>query len=130
MRAMERRQMGRTTEAAEGTVGTGDCGEEDSEDQQGEGGVDPVLNLLLVDDSKLNRRMLARLLCADDGYCCEEAEDGVEAVRRVQAKLPLQYDAILMDFMMPNLDGPGATKEIRRLGYLGLILGVTGESVH
>ena len=97
---------------------------------EGMGGVDPVLNLLLVDDSKLNRRMLARLLCADDGYCCEEAEDGVEAVRRVQAKLPLQYDAILMDFMMPNLDGPGATKEIRRLGYLGLILGVTGESVH
>jgi hypothetical protein len=63
-------------------------------------GVAAVLNLLLVDDSKLNRRMLARLLSTDDGYCCDEAEDGVLAVRCVENKLPEVYDAILMDFMM------------------------------
>jgi hypothetical protein len=59
-----------------------------------------VVNLLLVDDSRLNRRMMARLLDVDDGYCCDEAEDGVQAVERVRDKLPLAYDAILMDFMM------------------------------
>jgi CheY-like chemotaxis protein len=34
-----------------------------------------------------------------------------------------------MDFVMPNMDGPTATKELRRLGYEGLILGVTGNAL-
>jgi hypothetical protein len=85
-----------------------------------------ILDLLVVDDSKLNRRMLRRLLTAECGHVCDEAEDGLEAVERVRAKLPLTYDAILMDFVMPNMDGPTATQEIRKMGYRGLILGVTG----
>ena len=32
-----------------------------------------------------------------------------------------------MDFIMPRLDGPSATKEIRDLGYTGPVLGVTGN---
>ncbi len=70
-----------------------------------EGGTEEAtaLNLLLVDDSKLNRRMLARLLDSDDSCRCDEAEDGVEAVRCVKDKLPDCYDAILMDFMMVRM---------------------------
>ena len=34
-----------------------------------------------------------------------------------------------MDFVMPNMDGPTAAKEIRKLGYEGIILGVTGNAL-
>ena len=38
-------------------------------------------------------------------------------------------DIILMDFIMPHMDGPTATREIRSLGYKGLIIGVTGNAL-
>lgn len=40
-----------------------------------------------------------------------------------------QYDAILMDFVMPRMDGPSAAKAIRHLGYAGPIIGVTGNAL-
>lgn len=92
-----------------------------------------AFNLLVVDDSRLNRKMLLKCLKAD-GHTCWEAEDGLQAIAMVKNRIHLDdgelcvpYDAILMDFVMPNMDGPEATKEIRALGYRGLIFGVTGN---
>ena len=98
--------------------------------------------LLVVDDSDLTRKMLCRIVRAQ-GFDVEEADDGDVAVQMVQHRLdtiagqsrptaggqggPSGYECILMDFIMPRLDGPSATKEIRNLGYAGLVLGVTGN---
>ena len=65
----------------------------------------------------------------------DEAEDGLSAVDKVKAKMvsvlssEKQYDAILMDFVMPVMDGPTATQIIRSLGYTGPIFGVTGNAL-
>jgi CheY-like chemotaxis protein len=87
--------------------------------------------LLVVDDSHLNRKMLIKVLEAK-GYACEEAEDGQLALAKVKLRLDEgrgEYAAILMDFMMPNMDGPTATRELRKLGYRGPIIGVTGNAL-
>ena len=93
-----------------------------------------VYDVLVVDDSGLNRKLLCKLLCAS-GHTCEEAADGRYAVEKVKARmargpgLTSSYDVILMDFVMPNMDGPTATETIRGLGYSGPIFGVTGNAL-
>ena len=93
-----------------------------------------IYDTLVVDDSGLNRKMLCRLF-RSQGYTCEEADDGLKAVQKVRDKMATregslgEYDVILMDFVMPNMDGPTATKEIRDLGYRGRIFGLTGNAL-
>jgi CheY-like chemotaxis protein len=61
------------------------------------------------------------------GFQVDEAEDGAVAVDKVRHG-PQMYSAILMDFVMPVMDGPTATKHIReQLAYTAPILGVTGN---
>jgi CheY-like chemotaxis protein len=87
-------------------------------------------DILIVDDSGLNRKMLCRLLRAS-GYVFDEAEDGLLALNKVKAKMSVavngfekgSFGVILMDYIMPNMDGPTATKAIRDLGYTAPIFG-------
>jgi CheY-like chemotaxis protein len=88
------------------------------------------LDILIVDDSGLSRKMLSRLLTTS-GCVCDIAEDGLLALDKVKAKMSLitngsekgSFDVILMDFVMPNMDGPTATKAIRDRGYTAPIFG-------
>jgi CheY-like chemotaxis protein len=86
-----------------------------------------------VDSSLINRIISDKILKAA-GHVCEEAVDGLEAVEKVCRKMSekestRKYDAILMDFVMPHMDGPTATREIRQLGYKGAIFGVVSSDV-
>ena len=94
------------------------------------------LEILVVDDSRLNRKMLLKCLRVDN-HECSECADGLEAVAAVKERINhanggkgKPFDVILMDFVMPNMDGPTATREIRALGYTSLIFGVTGNGTH
>jgi CheY-like chemotaxis protein len=64
--------------------------------------------LLVVEDDAVNM-MVIRLMLEKAGYAPMEARDGVEAVEVAQAKSP---DIILMDIMMPRMDGIAAAREI------------------
>jgi DNA-binding NarL/FixJ family response regulator len=67
--------------------------------------------ILLVEDHSLTRRGLKNyLLSAFPEIKVEEAKNGREAVDRVSVQLP---DVIIMDMIMPRLDGARATQEIK-----------------
>ena len=76
----------------------------------------------------MNRKLLARLVSKRCNII-HEADDGVKAVDLVKNAIAQgkPYDVILMDYQMPNMDGPTAAREIRNLGFNGYIIGVTGN---
>jgi len=87
-----------------------------------------TLNLLVVDDCAMNRKLLVRLL-RKQGHICDEAENGLIAVQKVvdAEKTGQPYASILMDNEMPEMNGPTAAKEMRALGCDAFIVGVTGN---
>jgi signal transduction histidine kinase/CheY-like chemotaxis protein len=67
------------------------------------------LTILLAEDNLINQKLATRVL-NKLGYALDIANNGVEAVGMLQKK---DYDLILMDILMPEMDGLEATKVIR-----------------
>lgn len=66
--------------------------------------------ILVVDDEEMTRKLL-RLMLERDGFNIVEAEDGLLALEAVHRYQP---DVVILDVMMPNLDGFATCKQIRQ----------------
>jgi CheY-like chemotaxis protein len=68
-----------------------------------------MTRILLVEDNEMNRDMLSRRL-ERKGYEVELAVDGRQGVDKAKT---LEYDLVLMDMSLPEIDGWEATRELR-----------------
>jgi signal transduction histidine kinase len=66
--------------------------------------------ILVVDDEKLNRVLLATNL-QESGYTVETAQDGAQALQMLRARA---FDVVLLDLIMPNMDGYQVLAEMRQ----------------
>ena len=85
--------------------------------EQGGGGEDVSFagcRILVVEDNELNAE-IAQCLLEDREFEVECVYDGAQAVERIRSTPPGAYDAILMDIMMPVMDGLDATRAIRAM---------------
>ena len=80
------------------------------------------MSVLLVEDNLMNQQM-AKYSIVKAGADLEVANHGLEAVEAIKRRLSEgaeNYDCVLMDMMMPVMDGAEATREIRRLEKISL----------
>ena len=72
-------------------------------------------NILIVDDSELNRALLSDMLSSD--FDILEAENGVEAVRILHER-ELEISLVLLDIIMPEMDGFEVLAVMNQKGWI------------
>ena len=76
------------------------------------------MKILVVDDEVLIRNVIKEY-AAIEGYKVDEVQNGEEAVEKVYDN---DYDVIIMDIMMPILDGVKASREIKKIKNIPIIM--------
>lgn len=69
------------------------------------------MHILIVDDEELIRDVIKEY-AEDESFTCDEAENGEKAI---DLAINNNYDVIIMDIMMPHMDGYQAVKEIKKV---------------
>ncbi len=77
---------------------------------QEDGYLDHDLSILLAEDNAVNQRVTQRMLCKL-GFRADVAGNGIEVLQAMERQ---HYDVILMDVLMPEMDGLEVTKAIRQ----------------
>lgn len=77
-----------------------------------------MAKILIVDDEPKIRELIEKY-ARFDGYETEQAENGMQAIELCRQR---EYDLIIMDVMMPELDGFSATREIRKTRQTPVIM--------
>ncbi len=97
--------------------------------ESGDSSIPLPYRLLLAEDNNVNQRIISKLL-SNAGAEVEIAATGLEAVKfvacAVQASMP--FDAVLMDLMMPEMDGLTATRQLREQGHSLPIIALTADA--
>jgi len=76
------------------------------------------MKVLIVDDEILIRDVIKEYLLLEN-YDVSEAENGLEAIEKVKVE---DFDIIIMDIMMPKMDGYQACKEIKKIKDIPMIV--------
>jgi len=79
--------------------------------------------ILIVDDEKMVRRMIARLL-ESEGMLTFEASNGTDAIRMVKGQ---EFDLIILDIVMEGMNGFEVINELRSLGKLTPVFVLSGR---
>ena len=77
-----------------------------------------MYDILVADDEEMIRRLIAKY-AEFEGHRVSEAADGMQAVEMCRKK---NYDILICDIMMPELDGFSACREIRKLSDIPIIM--------
>ena len=77
------------------------------------------MNKILVVDDEVNIRRVVKEYAEFEGYEVREAENGMQAIEMVKNE---DFDLIIMDVMMPKLDGYSACKEIKKVKNIPVIM--------
>lgn len=84
------------------------------------------MRVLVVDDDRVPRRIVANAVSKAGGESVE-AEDGADGLSLYSAT-PEAIDAVVVDFLMPGLDGVDVVQMMRSLGFNGPVIGMTGTA--
>ena len=75
-------------------------------------------HILVVDDEEMIRKLISKY-AVYEGHTVTEAKDGMEAVRLCRE---VSFDIMIIDIMMPELDGFSACREIRKFSQIPIIM--------